>query len=65
MRRRFARPKGISFVQWAVIVVAIAMGVFTTVSFIGTGANTKLNETASDMSNVSNLPSRFGKQGGS
>ena len=60
MRRLYARRRGISSVQWVVIVAAIALAISTTVSLIGSRTNTKLNDTASDMKDVSNLPKRFG-----
>lgn len=55
------RPRaGVSLVQWVVVAAAITLGIATGVTLIGTRANTKLNQTATDVGNPKSLTTRFG-----
>jgi Flp pilus assembly pilin Flp len=60
MRARFARRRGVSMVQWCLIAAALVMAVIAGVTLVGGNANTKLNQTATDMANPKNLTTRFG-----
>lgn len=54
------RRRGMTTVQIAVMLAVITLGIFASVKSLGTAASTKLNNTAGDVANPANLPSRFG-----
>ena len=58
LRRRTRR--GVTTVQYVVMLAVITLGVIVAVRNLGTGARTRLNTTAGDVANPANLPSRFG-----
>jgi len=59
MRRYFARPAK-AVVQWIVVAAIIVMALVAGVQLMGTRANTKLNQTATDVANPTSLTTRFG-----
>ena len=59
MRRRFARS-GIAAVQWIILAALIILVIAGTVANLGTRANVKLNQTATDVANPASLKNRFG-----
>jgi len=60
MRPSFMRRRGVSLVQWAVVAAVIALVVVAGVTVVGTRANNKLNQTATDVANPTSLTTRFG-----
>ena len=52
--------KGVTTVQWCVVVAIITLGAIAAVRTLGTGSSTRINTMASDVANPANLPSRFG-----
>lgn len=61
MSRRQAR-RGAAYVQYLIVAAAIFMVVVAGFSLMTTNTNTKLNQTASDVSDPSALTQRFGSQ---
>lgn len=51
---------GTSLVQWVVVAALLALAVVAGVTLVGTRANNKLNETATDVATPSSLTQRFG-----
>jgi len=60
MRPSFLRRRGVSLVQWCLIAAAICLSLVAGVTLVGTRANTKLNQTATDVANPASLTTRFG-----
>lgn len=60
MRRRFALRRAVSAVQWCVVAAVIVLVLVASATLLGNRTNTKLNNTASDLSNPSDLTTRFG-----
>ena len=58
LRRRARR--GVTTVQYVVMLAVITLGVIAAVRNLGTGARTNLNTTAGNVANPATLPSRFG-----
>jgi len=58
MRPRYRRGQAV--VQWIVVAGLLVLAVVAAVTLVGTGTNTKLNQTASDVGNPSALTQRFG-----
>jgi hypothetical protein len=59
MRTRFNR-RGKSVVQWIVVAALIFLAVVVAATTMGTRANNKLNQTATDVGNPASLTTRFG-----
>jgi len=57
--RKFAR-RGTAVTQWVVVAAIIVLALVAGVTLLGTRANTKLNETATDVANPKTLITRFG-----
>lgn len=60
MRPSFMRRRGVSLVQTCLIVAVITLAIVASVTLVGSRANTKLNQTATDVANPASLTSRFG-----
>ena len=60
MRRNLSRRSGISAVQWIVVAALVVLAVFFTVRLVGTGSSAKMNQTASDLANPTNLTKHMG-----
>jgi Flp pilus assembly pilin Flp len=58
LSRRIRR--GMSTMQYATVAALIALAVVAGVTLVGSRANTKLNQTASDVANPAALTQRFG-----
>jgi Flp pilus assembly pilin Flp len=65
MRPRRVLRRGMSNVQWCLIAGFIILAIVGSVQLLGTNTSNKLNETATDLSDVSKLPARFGSGSGS
>ena len=52
--------RGMSTMQYATVAALIALAVVAGVTLVGSRANTKLNQTASDVGNPAALTQRFG-----
>jgi Flp pilus assembly pilin Flp len=52
--------RGISNAQYAVVLALVTLAVVAGVTLLGSGANNKLNQTASDVANPAALTQRFG-----
>ena len=52
--------RGMSTMQYATVAALIALAVVAAVTLVGSRANNKLNQTASDVTNPSALTQRFG-----
>ena len=52
--------RGVTTVQYVVMLAVICLGVIAAVRSLGTGARTNLNSTAGNVANPATLPSRFG-----
>lgn len=65
MRRQLARRRGMSNVQWCLIAGFVILAIVGGAQLLGTNTSNKLNETATDLSDVSKLPARFGSGSGS
>jgi Flp pilus assembly pilin Flp len=59
MRRKLAR-RGITVVQYVLLAALICLAVVIGVTNLGSRANTKLNQTATDFGNPKSLTTRFG-----
>jgi Flp pilus assembly pilin Flp len=59
MSRRPAR-RGAAYIQYLVVAALIFMVIVAGFSLMSSSANTKLNQTASDVANPTNLTTRFG-----
>jgi hypothetical protein len=59
MRQHLVR-RGQAAVQWIVIAAAIILAIAATVTTLGSRANTKLNQTATDVADPVSLKNRFG-----
>jgi len=57
LRRRIRR--GISHAQYAVVLALITLAVVAGMTLMGSRANNKLNQTASDVANPAALTQRF------
>jgi hypothetical protein len=57
--RRPAR-RGVTATQVAVVLALIFLAVFAGAQLLGDRTNVKMGQTASDLSDVSKLPARFG-----
>jgi Flp pilus assembly pilin Flp len=64
MRRHPALRRGVSSVQWCLIAAFVILAVVGGAQLLGTNTSNKMNETATDLSDVSKFPARFGKSGG-
>jgi len=53
--------RGTAVTQWVVVAALIALAVVAGITLVGTRANTKLNQTATDVANPSSLKTRFGR----
>ena len=51
---------GATNVQWVVIAALISLAVVGSITLVGTRANTKLQQTVTDVGNPQNLTTRFG-----
>jgi hypothetical protein len=60
MRRRFPRRSGFATVQWIVVAALVVLVVFASVRLIGTGSSTKMTQTATDLTNPTNLTKHMG-----
>jgi Flp pilus assembly pilin Flp len=60
MRSRNRRRRGVSAGQWCIVAVAITLVIVAAITILGNNTNTKLNQTATDLSNPHNLTTRFG-----
>jgi Flp pilus assembly pilin Flp len=60
MRRNINRRSGISAVQWIVVAALIVLVVFATVQVVGNRSSTKMNQTATDLTNPTNLTKHMG-----
>jgi Flp pilus assembly pilin Flp len=54
------KRRGISFVQYAVVAGLLVLVVVAGTALLGTRANTKLQQTATDVGNPTSLTTRFG-----
>jgi Flp pilus assembly pilin Flp len=59
MRRPWTR-RGISNFQYVLVAGLIVLVVVAGITLMGSGTNTKLNQTASDVANPKELTKRFG-----
>lgn len=59
MLRRLSR-RGVSVAQYVLVAAAIFLVIVVGMATMGTRANTKLNQTASDVANPQQLTTRFG-----
>jgi Flp pilus assembly pilin Flp len=59
MRQHRVR-RGQAAVQWIVIAGVIILAIAATITTLGSRANNKLNETATDVANPASLKNRFG-----
>ena len=60
MRRRFSRHSGFATVQWIVVAALVVLVVFASVRLIGTGSSAKMTQTATDLTNPTNLTTHMG-----
>jgi len=60
MRHHKFQRRGTTTAQVAVVLVLIFLAVFAGAKLLGTRTNVKMGQTASDLSDVSKLPARFG-----
>ena len=60
MRCKHSRRSGFAAVQWIVVAALVVLVVFASVRLIGTGSTTKMNQTASDLANPTNLTKHMG-----
>lgn len=60
MRRIQTHRRGTAVTQWVVVAALIVLALIGSVALLGTRANNKLNETATDMANPQSLTTRFG-----
>ena len=60
MSRRYFRRRAVTMVQWCVVAALIILVIVASVTLVGNRTSTKLNETASDLTNPSSLTARFG-----
>lgn len=61
MRRFHTHRRGTAVTQWVVVAALIVIGLVGSVALLGTRANNKLGETASDVATPKNLTARFAK----
>jgi len=54
------KRRGMSTTQYVTVLALITLAVVAGVTLVGSRANTKLNQTASDVANPSTLTQRFG-----
>ena len=52
--------RGTAVMQWVVVAALITLALIAGVTLVGSRANTKLNQTATDVSSPSSLTQRFG-----
>jgi Flp pilus assembly pilin Flp len=57
---RHGRRRGMSTVQYVLLLALLALGVVAGVTLVGPRASTKLDQTATDVGNPSSLVNRFG-----
>ena len=60
MRRCYARRAATTYIQWIVVASLIAMALFVGVQLVGNGTNTKMGQTATDLTDPAKLTKRFG-----
>ena len=60
MRRNLTCRRGVSTVQWVVVAAVVVLVVFASVRLVGTNSTTKMNQTASDLANPTNLTKHMG-----
>jgi hypothetical protein len=65
MRRRISLRRAATIVQWCVVAAVITLVVVGSVALVGNRANNKLNESASDLTNPTDLTKRFGSSSNS
>jgi Flp pilus assembly pilin Flp len=58
--RHIHRRRGISTVQTVLIAAVVTLAIVGGFALLGTRANTKLNQTATDVANPQSLTTRFG-----
>jgi Flp pilus assembly pilin Flp len=58
--RRTAIRRGQSNIQYVVILAVIALVVVAGITLVGSNANTKLNQSATDVASPQSLTTRFG-----
>jgi Flp pilus assembly pilin Flp len=59
------RRRGKAVAQWVVVAGIIALALVAGVTSLGSRANTKLDQTATDVANPTSLTTRFGTSKGS
>lgn len=60
MRHNKSQRRGVTTAQIAVVLVLIFLAVFAGAQLLGQRTNNKMGQTATDLSDVSKLPARFG-----
>lgn len=53
--------RGKAVAQWVVVAALLALAILAGVTSLGTRANNKLNQTATDVGNPTSLTTRFGR----
>ena len=61
MRRFHTFRRGTAVTQWVVVAALIVIALVGGAALLGTRANNKLGQTATDMANPKNLTTRFAK----
>lgn len=60
MCRRYARRAAAAYIQWIVVASLIAMALFVGVQMVGNATNTKMGQSATDLTDPAKLTKRMG-----
>lgn len=61
MRRRFSPRRGVTMVQYCVMIALVLLGVVGGVALLGERTNDKINETAKDLDDPGEFVKQFSK----